>query len=83
MSGRNLAWLVGIVVIAAVTGIAFGWIWAIVAGVVVLVVSELVERAARRRRRQASGMEGVPSPLRNVFAKRRRPGERPPGRSAG
>ena len=65
-----------IVVVAVVAGIAFGLLWAFVAGGAVLVASELVERAARRKRRQATGAAGSPSPLRTVFAKRRRPGDK-------
>lgn len=50
MSTRNLYWLVAIVVVGIVLWVAAGWLWGLLGAVVTLVVSEVVERAARRRR---------------------------------
>lgn len=64
MSTRNLIWLAVIVVAATVGWVAGGWVWALGAAVVVLVVSEIVER---RRRHANAGR----SPLRGAIASRR------------
>lgn len=53
ISKRNIAWLIAIAVVAAIVWLAVGWVWGLVAGGAVLVVSEFVERAERRRRRTA------------------------------
>jgi hypothetical protein len=55
MSKRNLAWLAAIVVVGAVLWIAFSWLWGVVGAVVVLVLSETIERSQRRKRRAARG----------------------------
>jgi hypothetical protein len=71
MSKRNIAWLVVVVVVAVVGSITLGIGWGLLAGVVVLVISEVVERSARRRRRAARG-ETEPVSLRSAFAHRKR-----------
>lgn len=50
VSTRNLYWLVAIVAVGVVVGVAAGWVWGLVGAAVTLVISEVVERAARRRR---------------------------------
>ena len=49
MSKRNIVWLVAIVVVGVAVAFAAGWLWGLLAAVVVLVVSEVVERTRRRR----------------------------------
>ena len=61
MSQRNIAWLIAIVVVGVVVGITVGIGWGLGAAAVVLVLSELVERAGRRRRRAARGDAAAPS----------------------
>ncbi|MFW2334098.1 hypothetical protein [Ilumatobacter sp.] len=51
MSRRNAIWLVAIVAVGVVVGWIAGLVWGLVAGGAVLVVSEVVERVARGRRR--------------------------------
>ncbi|NNE12729.1 MAG: hypothetical protein HKN41_10870 [Ilumatobacter sp.] len=67
MSRRNVIWLVAIVAIAIIGSIVFD---AVLLGVLIglagLVVSEIVERARRRRLAAASG-ESAPRPLRNAI----------------
>jgi hypothetical protein len=70
MSKRNLAWLVAIVVVGAVLWIAFNWLWGVVGAVVVLVLSEVVERSRRKKRRAARGDTSKQSVL--GVAKRKR-----------
>lgn len=55
MSKRNIIWLVAIVAVAAVVWVVAGVLWGLGAGVAVLVISEVVERQARRRRQEARG----------------------------
>jgi MFS superfamily sulfate permease-like transporter len=71
MSKRNIAWLVAVVVVGVVGSIALGIGWGLLAAAVVLVVSELVERSARRRRRAARG-ETDPVSLRDAVTHRKR-----------
>ena len=54
MSKRNLAWLVVVFGAIVLVGIVAGWLSGVIAGVTVLVVSELFERDRRRRRRGRS-----------------------------
>ena len=63
MSTRNLYWLVAIVVVGAVLWIIGSWWLGLIGAVVTLVVSESVERAARRRR-------GGSGQLRNAFTRK-------------
>ena len=65
-----MIWLVVVLAVAIVVGVAAGWLWGIVAALATLAVSEFVERARRQRLRQARGAEG--SPLREAIATRRR-----------
>lgn len=53
MSKRNVMWLAAILAVGAVAWIALGVVWGIVAALVTLAVSEVVERRARARRRAA------------------------------
>ena len=71
MAKRNLVWLVVIVVVGVVVWLAAGWVWGVVAAAVVLVTSEVFERARRRRLAQLSGRP-APSPLANVAKRRQR-----------
>jgi hypothetical protein len=70
MNNRNIVWLVAIAVVGAVAWIAVAWWLGLVAAGVTLVVSEVVERAARKRRRAASGDDSTPS-IRDAFGNRR------------
>lgn len=70
MSKRNLIWLAVIAVVTIVVWISAGWLWGILAGVATLVVSETVERAARKRRVAASGAD-MPS-VRDAIGSRRK-----------
>ena len=71
VSRRNLVWLAAIIVVAVVVWIAAGWLWGVLAGVATLVVSEVVERGARRRRIAERGGE-APSVRGTVDARRKR-----------
>ena len=71
MSKRNFAWLIVVVGVLVIVGITAGWLWGVVAGVVVLVVSELYERDRRRRRAAARGADPA-TPLRDTFTRRKR-----------
>ena len=71
MSKRNLVWLAAIVVVGAVLWIAFSWLWGVVGGIAVVVVSEFVERSRRTKRRAARGDTSNHSVLGVV--KRKRP----------
>lgn len=51
MNKRNIVWLVAIVVVGVVGWIALTWWLGLAAAGVTLVVSEVVERAVRKRRR--------------------------------
>jgi Flp pilus assembly protein TadB len=70
MSKRNLMWLAAIVLVGVVTTVAAGFTWGLISAGVILVVSEVVERARRRRRRQAGAT--IPS-ARDAIVTRRRP----------
>ena len=70
MNKRNIVWLVAIVVVGAVGWIAVAWWLGLVAAGVTLVVSEVVERAARKRRRAERGDDSTPS-IRDAFGNRR------------
>lgn len=51
MSKRNLIWLAIIVVVGLIFFLAISWVWGLIAAGVVLVISEIVERIHRQRRR--------------------------------
>lgn len=53
VSQRNLFWLIAVIAVAVVGFLASGWKVALVAAVIVLVLSEVVERQARRKRSTA------------------------------
>ena len=69
MSRRNVVWLVAIVAVGVVLTVAFSWVWGLIGAGVTLLVSEVVERILRRRRR--AGGSGSGSPLRDAIAERR------------
>jgi len=71
MSKRNLFWLVATITAGVVVGVIAGWLWGIVAAVVVLTASEVIERVRRRKLRAASGVEGSPS-VKDAITQRRR-----------
>jgi hypothetical protein len=50
VSQRNLIWLVAVVAAGVIAGFAFNWKVGLTAAVVVLAISETVERAARKKR---------------------------------
>lgn len=54
MSKRNIIWLVVVIAVGVVGWLVLGWVWGLLAAAVVLVVSEVVERRARRQRLAAS-----------------------------
>ncbi|MAT04098.1 MAG: hypothetical protein CL424_03525 [Acidimicrobiaceae bacterium] len=72
MSKRNIVWLVAIVVVGVFVGIVAGWLWGLLAAAIVLVVSEVVERSARRRRRADRGETGPTSLAATIESRRRR-----------
>jgi uncharacterized protein involved in cysteine biosynthesis len=53
MSKRNLAWLVILIAVGALVWVVFGVVPGLVAAGLVLVISEVVERRARTKRRAA------------------------------
>jgi uncharacterized protein involved in cysteine biosynthesis len=53
MSKRNLAWLVIVIAVGALVWVLFGVVPGLVAAGLVLVISEVVERRARTKRRAA------------------------------
>ena len=72
MTRRNLAWLVVIVVVGVAVGIASRWWLGVLAAVLVLVVSELVERTRRARVRRERGAGAPRTGVRDVVTSRRR-----------
>jgi uncharacterized protein involved in cysteine biosynthesis len=54
MTKRNLIWLAVIIIVGVIVGISISIVAGVIAGAAVLVVSELVERSARRKRQQAA-----------------------------
>jgi hypothetical protein len=54
MSTRNMIWLAVIVAVGVLGWLVLGVVWGLVAAAVALVVSEVVERRARARRRRAT-----------------------------
>lgn len=53
-SARNLVWLVVIIAVTAIVWVAMGWKFGVPAGLIVLAISEVVER--RTRASSASGV---------------------------
>jgi MFS superfamily sulfate permease-like transporter len=72
MSKRNIIWLAVIVVVGVVGSIVFGIGWGLLAAAVVLVVSEVIERSVRRKRRAARGATDAPSVRDAVTTRRKR-----------
>ncbi len=50
MSKRNLIWLIVVVAVGVIVGVLTAWWAGLIAAAIVLAISEIVERAARRRR---------------------------------
>lgn len=71
MAKRNVVWLVVIVVVGVVVWVAAGWLAGLVAAGAVLLVSEVFERARRRRAARSEGRP-APAPLSNVAKRRKR-----------
>ena len=68
MSKRNMIWLAIIIVVGVVVGVVAGIGWGFLAAGITLLVSEVVERTARARRRAA----GAAAPkMRDVIESRR------------
>ncbi len=53
MSKRNMIWLVVVLVVGALAWVAFGVVVGLIAAGVMLALSEVIERRARRKRRAA------------------------------
>jgi uncharacterized protein involved in cysteine biosynthesis len=53
MMKRNMVWLAVIVAVGLIGWLAFGLVVGLIAAAITLVVSEVVERSARARRRAA------------------------------
>ncbi len=53
MSKRNLIWLAVVIGVGVLGWLVLGWLAGLIAAVVVLAISEVVERRARTRRRHA------------------------------
>lgn len=69
MSKRNMTWLAVIIGVGVAVWLATSIVWGLIAAGVVLVVSEVVERTARIRRR---GAKSAGTGVRDVIADRRR-----------
>lgn len=69
MSKRLAVWLIAIVAVGVIVGVAFGLVWVLLAAAT-LVASEAVERVRRRRLRAARGETSSPS-LRDLLTTRR------------
>jgi hypothetical protein len=59
MTKRNMAWLAVVIAVGAVVWVAFGVIPGLLAAGVVLILSEVVERRARAKRRAAQRGDSV------------------------
>ncbi len=69
MSKRLAVWLIAIVAVGVIVGVAFGLVWVLLAAAT-LVASEAVERVRRRRLRAARGETSSPS-LRDLLTTHR------------
>ena len=65
-----MIWLAVIVVAFIAIALSAGFLWGLLAGVVLLVVSEFVERGARKRRVAARGGDPV-TPVRSSIKRKR------------
>jgi uncharacterized membrane protein YhiD involved in acid resistance len=54
VSQRNLMWLFAVIAVGLVAGLTLGWKLGLAAAVVVLVISEGIERVARKKRSTSS-----------------------------
>lgn len=66
-----MVWLVAVVVVGVVVGVLVGWLWGLVAALITLVASEIVERNRRARLRRERGEEPR-SGVRDAIGSRRR-----------
>ncbi len=71
MSKRNMIWLAVVVVIGGVVWLIAGFLWGLLAAVVTLVVSEVIERTARQRRLNAKGAAPA-TPIRDAVKRTER-----------
>ena len=71
MSKRNVAWLVAVIGVGVLVWITAGLLWGVLAAVVTLIGSELIERARRKRLRAARGVTDRPSLTDAVKARRK------------
>ena len=69
MSKRNMIWLAAIVVVFVAVWLTTSFLWGLLAGVIMLVVSELIERRARKRRIAARG-GGPVTPVRSSIKRK-------------
>ena len=67
-----MTWLVVIVVVGVAVGVVAGWLWGVVAAGATLVVSEVVERARRERKRRERGDAAAKVSVRDAVTSRRR-----------
>lgn len=72
MTRRNVAWLVTIVVVGVLAGLRSGWAAGLLGALVVLVASEVYERARRARFRREHGAGAPSTGVRDVLKSRRR-----------
>ncbi len=70
MSKRNMIWLAAIVVVFVAVWLTTSFLWGLLSGAVVLIVSEFVERGARKRRVAARGGDPV-TPVRSSIKRKR------------
>ncbi len=59
VSKRNIAWLVAIAIVGVGAGFAFGLSWGLIAAGATVVVSEIVERVARAKRKREQAARHV------------------------
>jgi hypothetical protein len=71
VSKTNAIWLTAIVVVGVAVTVATSIGWGLAAAGITLVVSEVAQRAARKRRQVGSGA-ATGSPLRSLLSRRRR-----------
>lgn len=72
MSKQNAAWAAAVVAVGAIVWIASGAIWGLIAAAATLLLSEVVQRTMRMRRRAARGDTSSPSVTDAVKSRRKR-----------
>ena len=72
MSKRNVAWLVAVVAVGVLVWTVSSIVWGVLAAAATLAASEVVERARRKRRREARGDTSAHSLSDAVKSRRRR-----------